>query len=194
MEGLEAFHFHLHHKDGSLEFFPGLIVNEIEGNVVKPDKIYVSFRGSMGTGLAIKSNLIGIGDEVYMTNPLTGQWTAGPEAINVFGFFNPDQGVQMMMSQIEQFALVESLGSSKFFTITGLLAVSALSPLVGSTLENSVVQVELVIDSNRFYLLEAKFMGAVTPTDSTSTTRIVTLSMFNEPASIKAPITQTMRP
>ena len=195
MEGLETFHFRLDHRKGGLEFLPGLIINDIEGDVVKPDKISVSFNGLLGSGLAIKSSLIAFEDQVYMTNPLTGQWTAGPEAVNALGFFNPNQGVQMMMSQISQLTLVNSGPyANGSFTISGRLATHTLTPLVGSTLEDSVVKVELTIDSRLFYLLEAKFIGAVTPNDSDLTIRVITLSKFDEPVSIEQPIAQRPGP
>lgn len=189
MKGLEAFHFRFHHEKGGLELLPGTLIREVEGDVVKPDGLSVSFSGSVGTGFAIKASLIALGDEGYMTDPLTGKWTAGPTGVSALGFFDPSRGVEAMMSEVVQPALLrvdEDDGPS--FTLAGRLAAEALAPLVGKTLEGSIVQVELTIHAERLHLLEARFTGVVTPTDSADTVRVITLSGFDEPISIKAPI------
>lgn len=189
MKGLEAFHFRLHHEKGGLELLPGTIIREVEGDVVKPDGLSVSFSGSVGTGFAIKASLIALGDEGYMTDPLTGKWTAGPPGVSALGFFDPSRGIEAMMSEVVQPILLSvDEDNGPAFTLAGRLAAEVLAPLVGTTLEGSIVQVELTIHAERFQLLEARFAGVVTPTDTADTVRVITLSGFGEPISIKAPI------
>jgi hypothetical protein len=45
------------------------------------------------------------------------------------------------------------------------------------------------IDTITLYLKQARFIGKVTPSDGPDTVRVVSLSKFNEPVSIKAPDT-----
>ena len=188
MRSMKAFHFRIHHESGGLELLPGMVIDEVKGDVIKPDKLSITFSGSVGSGFAIKASLITLGDESYMTGPLTGEWTAGPTGVSALGFFDPSRGIEEMMSQVEQATLVsDDSDKSRVYRIGGNLAAEALGPLVGKTVEGSTVRVELTIDSEHFYLLESRFAGQVTPTDADDAVRIITLSAFNEPISIEAP-------
>ena len=188
MEALDSFHFRLHHERGDMELLPGLIIDEVEGDVINPDKLSVDFSGSFGIGFAIESSLITLGDEGYMTNPVTGDWEQGPAGVSSMGFFDPAGGIVAMMAQVSQARRLDDVtGKPNSYRIGGSLPVEALAPLVGTTLEGTRVVVELTIDSNDSYLLEARFDGPVTPTDSDDVVRVITLSAFDDPISIDAP-------
>ena len=64
----------------------------------------------------------------------------------------------------------------------------ALTSLLGPTLEGVLVDVELTIDVDDLYLLEARVKGRVTSTDEDEIVRTVTMSDFNEPITIEPPI------
>ena len=92
MEGLDSFHFRLHHEKGAMELVAGLVIDEMEGDVASPDKLSVTFSGSLG-GLTLEASLITLGDSGYITNPLTGEWESGPTGVSSFGFFDPSKGI-----------------------------------------------------------------------------------------------------
>ena len=189
MKGLRAFHFRLYHETGGLELLPGIVIEEVTGDVIKPDKLSIKFSGAIGTGFAIRASLMTLGDESYMTDPLTGEWTAGPTGVSALGFFDPSRGIEAMMAQVKDPSLLgKGADRRKVLRLGGRLPTEALAPLVGETLEDSTVQVELILDSEHLYLLEARFAGPVTPTDSDDTVRVITISRFNEPISIEAPL------
>ena len=189
MANLQMFHFRIHHESGGLELLPGLVIDEVEGDVINPDKLSMEFSGSLGTGLTIKASLITLGDAGYMTNPLTGEWEKGPTGISSLGFFDPSSGIVTMMSQVDEVRVLDDgPGSRGVHRLGGSLPVEALVPLVGTTLEGVSVVVELTIDAGDSYLLEARFVGPVTPTDPDDVVRVITLSAFDEPISIEAPL------
>ena len=187
MRGLKSFSFSLEHEGGGTEFLPGMLVEEAIGKVVNPDKISVSFSGVFGERYAFRASLVTLGDESYMTNPLTGAWDAMPTGISPLGFFNPTQGIAGMMLQLEQVRLVEDGARRDEFRLSGVLPAEALAPLLGKTLEGVTVRVELVIDSRGFYMLEARVMGPVTAKDPEGIVRVIVVSAFDEPVVIEAP-------
>ena len=188
MEVLESFHFRLHHESGNMELIAGLVIDEAEGDVVRPDNLSVSFKGSAG-GIAIRTRLITIGDDGYMTNPMTGVWEAGPTGVSSLEFFDPSRGIAAIMQQLSQVRLVDvAARDSRVYAIAGNLPAEALSPLVGSTLEDATVSVELTIDAERLHLLGVRIAGRVMPTDEDGVIRIITLTSFDERIAIEAPL------
>ena len=184
MEDLSSFHFRLYHRSGGTHLLPNLIIEEAEGDVIKPDKVSVNFAGTFGA-FAIRASLITIGDSSYMTNPLTGQWELVPTEVSPLGFFNPRRGIASMLSQVDQVTLLSSDGN--VHRLAGTLAAEALAPLVGETVRGVAIEVELTIDASNLYLLEAVFDGRVTPTEPEGTVRVVTPSRFGEPVAIEPP-------
>ena len=189
MQAMESFHFRLSHEKGSMELSPGLLIHEVEGDVMNPDELSVSFTGVYGTGFAVKARLISLGDNSYMTNPLTGQWQAMASSVSPLDFFNPGWGIAAMMLRVGQASpLGEKRDKKGVYRMSGDLPAEALAPLLGPTLKDTSVRVELTIDTNDLYLLEARFSGRVIPTDIDGVVRVITVSAFNEPVTIKAPL------
>ena len=185
MEALESFHFRLHHESGSTKLLPSLLMDEAEGDVVRPDGISVEFSGSFGR-FAIESGLITLGDDSYMTNPLSGKWESVPREVSPLGFFDPSRGIASMMSRVEGSSLLSSDG--EVYRIGGTLPAEALAPLLGTTVEGTTVVVELTLDASDLYLLKAVVDGRVTPSDADDVVRVITLSRFNEPVTIEPPL------
>ncbi len=188
MQNLTSFHFRLHHESGSLELLPGFLIDEAQGDVINPDKISVSFSGSFGGAFAIRASLITLGEESYMTNPLTGEWQATATGVSPLGFFKPAQGIAAMMSRVDQVHQIDVKGQGQStYRLSGNLEAEALAPLLGATLPDSTVRVDLTIDAVGYYLLRAEIAGRVTPSDDDGPVRVIELSAFDEAITIEAP-------
>ena len=177
MGSLNTFNFRLYHDVGSLEILQGLLIDRVSGKVVNPDRLSMEFVGSFGGGYSIKSEVITVGDQTYMTNPLTGNWEASDASISPVGFFSPTQDA----------SFIDAGSEEGTYRIRGALPTTALSPLVGTTLTDRTVDIELKIDSMTDHLLEVRFKGAVTPSDVEDAERVIILSFFNEDVVIEPP-------
>ena len=184
MEGLRSFHFRLAHRTGATPLLASLVIDEAEGDVVKPDKISVEFSGSFA-GFFVKSGLVTLGDVSYMTNPLTGKWESVPADVSPLRFFDPRRGISAMLSRVGDASLLP--GDSEVHRIKGTLPAEALAPLLGTTVEGTTVDVEIAIDKTEHYLIEAVLDGRVTPTEPDAVIGVITLSGFDEAVSIEAP-------
>lgn len=185
MESLDSFHFELTHRSGSTPMLPNLSVREAAGDVVKPDRLSVSFSGTFGN-FAVKSSVIAIGDSSYMTNPLTGRWEGIANEVSPLGFFNPREGIAAIMSQVTQVSLVSA--DAEALRLRGALPAEALAPLLGATVKGTTIAVELKLDARRLYLLEAVLDGRVTALEPDGVVRLITLSRFNQPIAIEPPL------
>ena len=161
-----------------------LTVTEADGTVVSPDGVSVEFAGTLGN-FAVRSSLITLGDDSYMTNPLTGAWEQVAREVSPLGFFDPQRGIGSMMTEVESPSLVEK--SDEAFVIEGDLPVEALEPLLGGLTEGNTVNVRLTIDSDSLFLKQAILDGRVTATEPDGVVRTITLSEFNEQVTIEPP-------
>jgi hypothetical protein len=181
---LSSFHFRLDHRGGGTPIAPNLTITEADGDVVSPDKIAIDFAGTLGA-FAVRSSLVTIGDDSYMTNPLTFKWEAVPRSVSPLGFFDPRVGIGSMLTQVQAPVLL-STGRDEH-RVSGLLPVEALRPLLGPQTKGTTVKVELTIDAVTNYLTRAVLDGRATASEPDGVVRIITLSRFNEPLIIEPP-------
>ena len=182
---LKTFRFQLEHsRDGGTPLTETLTVTEADGTVVSPDGVSVEFAGTLGN-FAVRSSLITLGDDSYMTNPLTGAWEQVAREVSPLGFFDPQRGIGSMMTEVMSPSLVEKSGEA--FVIEGDLPVEALEPLLGGLTEGNTVNVRLTIDSDSLFLKQAILDGRVTATEPDGVVRTITLSEFNEQVTIEPP-------
>ena len=182
---LSTFHFTLeHNKGGGTPISETIVVTEVEGDVVNPDSISITFAGTFGR-FAVKSSIVTIGNDSYMTNPVTGVWEQVSMGVSPLGFFDPQEGIGSMMTQMRDAVLVSR--TPEEYRIDGVLSAEALRPLLGTVVGGSDVEVALTIDARTLLLEKAVLEGRVTATEPDGVVRIITLSKFDEPISIKPP-------
>lgn len=184
MNALQSFHFRLEHNTSGTPLAPSLILISTEGYVVKPDKLSLSFVGSAGN-FAMRGDVITIGTQTYMSNPLNDEWQVLEGQVSPLAYFDPALGISSMMSQITSVTVLEV--HSDEIHIGGHLPASALSPLFGPTTDGSI-QVELTIDLHNSYLTDAKLIGRITETEVDGVERTIELDEFDEPVVIEPPL------
>ena len=185
MSALASYRFHIEHDDnGGTPLAQGMTLTVASGSVAIPDRLAVDFSGTAGS-FAVKGSLIAIGEDVYMTNPLSGEWHAVSSALNPLEFFDPSQGIADILAQVQDPTLISNDVSE--YRIGGTLPADALAPLFGETEPQSSVDVTLAIDRTRLYLMRARLEGRITPTEADGIVRTITLSVFDRPVDIAAP-------
>ena len=186
MQRLNSFRFALTHESGGTEFLPGMIVEEATGDVLNPDRISVSFDGFFGDGYAFRMSMITLGADFYTSNPLTGKWESVDTGVSPLGFFNPTAGISGMMVQVIDVSELESSERDEYL-LGGSLPTETLAPLLGTTLKDETVNIELSISTDDFYLVEVQFTGRVSPRDPEGIVRYITISDFDEAIVIEIP-------
>ena len=184
MGDLKTFQFDLTHEVGTSAFLPGLSVERTVGQLEIPNKLIVEFTGLFGD-FPIRVKLIAIDDANYLTNPITGSWEVVEAAVSPIAFFKPDEGIITVMSSITEARFQGS--QDDVYRIAGRMPASALSALMGTTVEDGTVAVDVEIQADSFHLTKVRFAGQVTPSDDPNTVRVVTLSNFDKPVTIEEP-------
>ena len=185
MSELASFRFRIEHDDdGGTPLDQGMTLTEASGGVENPDRLAVDFSGTAGS-FAVKGSLIAVGEDVYMTNPLSGEWHAVSSALNPLEFFEPSQGIADILSQVRDATLISH--DSFEYRIGGKLPASALTPLFGETETQSSVNVTLTIDRADLYLTGARLEGRITPDEADGIARTITLLEFDEPVNVAIP-------
>ena len=185
MSSLSSFRFHIEHNDyGGTPLAQGMTLTEASGSAENPDRLAVGFSGVAGS-FAVKGSLIVVGEDVYMTNPLSGEWHTVSSALNPLAFFEPSQGIADIISQVRDATLISHDASE--YRIGGTLPADALAPLFGDTEAQSSVHATMTIEKTHLYLTQARLEGRVTPNEADGLVRTITLSEFNEPVDISAP-------
>ena len=187
MAALSSFRFGVEHSEGGTRLAPGFTLTELSGAYEAPDSIALDYVGAAG-GFAVKGSVAAAGDDVRMTNPLTGDWIAVDPRASPLNFFSPAQGIADIMARVDQPTLIAH--DAARYRIEGKLPVAALAALfgdeAGATGEGSV-RAALTIDRARLHLTEAVLTGRVAPDDPDGIERVITLSDFDEPQDIRVP-------
>ena len=185
MAALESFHFRLTHESGGTPIGQGLVIREVQGDVARPDKISLEVSGLAGS-FAMRLSLITIGDNGFISNPITGEWEPVPAEVSPLGFFEPTRGVSEIMRRIESPRLISTDDDS--YAISGTIASEGLASLFGAVEEGNSIDIDVVIDATSLFLLEARLEGRITASEEDGVIRIITLSRFNEPVEIESPV------
>ncbi len=72
-------HFTLEQQNGSVQLAAGVQIVNAEGDVQRPDKLRMKFTLRLA-GFSAESQLIAVGEDLFLTNPLSGQWQKAPAA------------------------------------------------------------------------------------------------------------------
>ena len=185
MQNLSTFHVRLEHEGGTTQFAPGVVLSEAEAEIINPDRMGASFKAQFGT-LAVNSEFIAIGEDNWLTNPLSGEWEPIDADVSPLGFFNPRRGINVILAEVHSVEEPPDVNGA-VYTLNGSVPAKALESLLGPSIEGATVTARLVIDTDGYYLTEARVDGRVVPTDVEGVVRLLWLSRFNEPMTVEAP-------
>jgi hypothetical protein len=186
---LESFRFDMGHRNGGTPIADGLVVKEVVGDVVKPDRLKLSWEGTF-QGFFVRAQVIALEGETYMTDPITGRWAPLSGDVNPLGFFDPAEGIASIMRDFTSVSVtgLETLGDVATYRMKGELPSRSLASLLGTVSQDLVVDTEAWIGVDDMYLHQVVFGSIVTPDDSVDIKRTIKLSNFNRPVTIEAPM------
>ena len=180
-----AFWFVLDHENGFTESLGGLQLVRVEGAITE-DKISISAEANLGR-VYIEVDAILIGEDTFLTNPLTGQWEQIPGEENPVGFLRPVATVQDMLGSLTSPEFMVPPVAGEDYQVRGDVKAEAVQSLLGEIVAGSMGVVEVVIDSETFEMKSARISGALQIHDSDSTVRILEASRYGEDFLIEPP-------
>lgn len=166
-----------------------LPVTNAVGDVQRPDQL--SAKATVVTqGLSFNVTLIIVGQQEWISDPLSGQYRSTTEFGTLLTIFDAQQGVGAVLRHMQQPSTPQdsSAGDAPCWKVTGKVATSDLAAIVGGTvLPDATVPTSVCVGKSDNELYSVTLSGPVTGTDTPQTMRAFTLSKFDQPVSIQTP-------
>jgi lipoprotein LprG len=135
--------------------------------------------------ISVELGTIAIGERVWLTNPLTGQWEEIPagSGFNIAVVFDPDVGwVPLLTEDLSDIELVGVEGGT--YVIHGTIAASRVEFLTAGLVEAQAVEADIWIDGDDGYIERVEF---ATEFGGAATTWVIEMSGFDEPVTVEPP-------
>lgn len=189
MADVSTFQFVLASQGGDTPLPGGMALSGANGVMARPDRVDLTARARFA-GFVVEVRVINVAGVTYMTNPLTGGWQRFEGNLNPLAFFDPAQGVTLVLDSVTEPAIVasEPVAGYETYHITGRLPAGAVQFISGSFVEGSVLDADLWIDRDDSLLRKVQLKGRITQGEVDGVVRNLTFSNFNEPVSIQPPM------
>ena len=189
MAEVASFEFGLESQGGGTPIPTGLEMTRAQGVMSKPDRIDVKVKARF-SGFVVEVHVISVGDETFMTNPITGQWQRVGSGLSPVAFFDPARGVTLVLESVVGATLLgeETVDGAKSHHLGGRLPARAVQFIAGSFVEGSVLEAELWVGTEDFRLRKLRLDGLITEGEPPGLVRVLTFSDFDQPFDIQPPI------
>ena len=170
--GLTSVRFTLTHEVGSTKLL-GMEIKEVAVGLARPDRLEATLSGS-ASGFFVRVEARVLGQDAYLRDPLTGNWSRSPTGTSRLAFFDPDAGIGSILQAVGQLTRLpdEDLNGLPMYRVQGTMPASALRPLVGIDTLSTPVEVDLWVGQDDFLLHMAVIRGAVLRTDDIAVRRL----------------------
>ena len=121
-------------------------------------------------GLKVQVGAVAVDGEIWVTNPVTGDWEPTPEgyAFDPAALFDPEIGFRPLLAELSGRELVglEERGGNELYHVTGLAGAERVSTVTAGLVQGQDVTVDLWLDPVDGAVREAEF-STVTGTEPT---------------------------
>ena len=186
MGDLKSFEFKLTHDSG-FTTLPGALQLTTASGAVAPNGLDLEAEAKIGRAF-VRVKAIVIGEQTWMTNPLTGAWSEIPPEDSPCSFLDPVKLVADILGETQDAGFALDGDSTGDVTIIGRITAPTLAPLVGTVDPDAVPSVEMIFDPESYVLKKIIISGDVQPEDEPDTIRIVTLAEFDKLILLRPPI------
>jgi hypothetical protein len=159
------------------------------GDVVMPDKVKAQATVIL-SGQSVTVNLISIGDNQYITDPITGQWRVIKGVLDPRTLTNPDTGIISLVSKVQNVSQPtdDAVSGVPCWRITGQLDAKYLAFFTGGGVPaGTMLQTSACIGKADSLPYQLIVTGQAAVGDTTATARTFLISNYNENVNITAP-------
>lgn len=191
MQALNSARFEMSRTGGPvyLDAEGQFLFNSTTGEYAAPDSVRAIIR-VQASGLALEVNTIAIGDEQWLTNPLTRRWDKLPPGwgFNPAIIFDPEQGWQPLLREdISNLSLPEpvQVEGRTLYHIRGTVAGERVRVITAGLAGAEPVEVAFWIDPDTHHVVRLQFATASAAEEPS--TWLLTFSGFDEPVTVEPP-------
>lgn len=166
----------------------GLQLTGAEGDVAVPDRASADVTGTFA-GVPISTQVIAIGDDVWLKDPLSGDWRAVDVSTTPVALLSPSKGVLAVMGGLTEATDEgsEDVDGTVLVRVSGTASAADVAPLVAVSPSEGDVPVTLWIGEDDLILRRIEVRGAVADGEPEDAVRTVDLSRFDEPVTVEPP-------
>jgi hypothetical protein len=193
MAEVESLHFAMTVEGGPAYIDPEatLSIRGAEGDLLRPDRVQATLKvGAAGLAI-IQLQAVGIGEEQFLTKPITGEWQRMPPG---WGFdptvlFDREIGIEAALAQAqwEEQLEDERLEQGESYHLRGNARGEDVAPLTAWMINAEEVQVEVWVEKEDFRVLQLRIEEPPKEADGHSTIWLLQFSAFDEPMTIERP-------
>jgi LppX_LprAFG lipoprotein len=164
-------------------------IRSANGDVVMPDKV----KGQatvMLSGQSVTVNLISVGGNQFITDPITGQWRVIKGVLDPRTLTNPDTGILSLINKARNVSQPsdDTVNGVPCWRVTGQLNARYLAFFTGGGVPaGAMLQMSTCVGKADALPYQLKVTGQAAAGDTAQTTRTFLLSNYNENVSITAP-------
>jgi hypothetical protein len=199
MTELQSFHFVLTTVNGTTQFYEGLELSQLEGDVVRPDR----FRASAKVHIVIADvdvKLISVGGRVWITDPTSGGdryidvGDMGASGFDPVVLLNPDRWILPAVDAVNDPVVAgqETINGADSTRIDGTIDLKSTLKMNGTEAPGWIISIPdsmpvsiWIDDENR--IVRIRVTGPILQTEAKDLIRQIDFSNFNEPIEIEAP-------
>ncbi len=160
------------------------------GDLLRPNsaqaKADVTF---LGANLSI--NLVSVGSEQYMTNPITGSWEKAPSDLGYDPavLFDKNQGISHILTNLQNPTIAgsETVNGKDAYHITASVNKQDAQQIAGGALQSATLNVDLWVDKQTDDILKLVLHDSKSTGGNPATTWTLLLTKQNEPVTITKP-------
>jgi lipoprotein LprG len=188
VETMETFHFRLEHENGASRIPLELDLTTAEGDVIVPDRMWAKLKAKAGTQ-PVEVEVIGIGDDGWITNPFTREWQPLPSGTTINDVFDPTQGIEAVVNALENAEVTaeENVGGVVTYRLEGTIDSAMLEGAAPIAEPGLTVGVKVWLGKDDSLIRRIRLEGPIAPDEPEDIVRKLDVSQFDEPVSIERP-------
>ncbi len=186
MERVESFRFRLTHENGATEIARGLEMESAEGEVAGEGRLRAEIRASAGP-LTVDVEIRILGDEGWITNPLTGRWER--EDLSLDSFFDPARGVTALVrsARAPRVARRDTIAGVAVYRVDAVVESGDLELLAPGAMSGRLLDAQAWIGVDDPIVYRVEVRGAASRSEDDDLVRRLDLSDVDEELTIEAP-------
>lgn len=184
---LKGFHFALTVENGAPRA-EGLNITFADGDIVVPDGLRAKVSGTL-SGVPLESELIAVGDQDFLRDPVTQKWRRLEAGTNPAAFFDPAKGVLAIMKRAArlQTAGSDEVGGADSYRLSGEVPATDLVSLLGGRPARRGMPVELWVGKQDLILRRIRLAGPALEAEPSNVVRTIEISNFDRVVKIEPP-------
>ncbi len=186
---VSAFHVVMREDNPGAATADKVQIRAATGDVVMPDKVKAQATVIL-SGQSVTVNLISVGDNQFITDPITGQWRVIKGLLDPRTLTNPDTGIISLVSKVQNVSQPtdDVVSGVPCWRITGQLDAKYLAFFTGGGVPaGAMVQTSACIGKADSLPYQVIVTGQAAVGDTAATARTFLISKYNENVNITAP-------